>query len=52
MMWFSSPPTIMKQLMMRFNGLAKRSKLFLPNICLSSRVVLGNGFINGTLIKI
>jgi hypothetical protein len=24
----------------------------LPNICLSSRVVLGNGFINGTLIKI
>jgi len=51
MMWFSSLPTIMKQLMMRFNGLTKRNKLFLPNICLSSKVVLSDEFINGTFNK-
>jgi hypothetical protein len=32
--------------------LAKRNKIFLPNICLSSKVGSGDMFINGTIIKI
>jgi hypothetical protein len=39
MMQFSLPPTLMKQLMMMFDGLTKMSKQFLPSICPSSTVV-------------
>jgi len=39
MMQFSLPLTLMKQLMMMFNGLAKTSEQFLPSICPSSKVV-------------
>jgi hypothetical protein len=42
MMQFSLLPTLVRRLVTRFHGLAKRNEKLLPIICPSSRVVSGS----------